>query len=402
MVSVEEAERIIHRRTRDYGTESLPTEQALGRFLAAPVVADRDMPPFDRVTLDGIALRFQSVTDGIREFHVARSQAAGEDPGKITRPDECVEIMTGAARPSSTDTIIPFEDIEKVNGQGIYLLREGSYQFGQNIHVRGRDRKAGEILVNTNQWIGPPVIAAALSAGRTELEVRKFPKTMVISTGDELLGQHKPLSAFQIRRSNDYMLASDLQLHGLRANTNHLPDDPVIISAEIGHCLREYDVIILCGGVSMGKHDYVPGALEQNGVKPLFYKVAQRPGKPFWFGEHASGVLVFAFPGNPVSCFLCLHRYFLPWLYASAGQPIRPVYAQLGYDFEFKPDLQYFLQVRLEVNEKGMLIGTPAEGNGSGDFANLLASDAFLELPLGREKFSRSESFRVWPFKNWT
>ncbi len=169
---------------------------------------------------------------------------------------------------------------------------------------------------------------------------------------------------------------------------------------QLKRCIDEYDVIILSGGVSMGKFDYVPPALNKLAVKKLFHKVQQRPGKPFWFGTHKSGKLVFAFPGNPVSTFMCFQRYFLPWLKKCLEIKTNKAYAILNEDFSFKPALQYFLQVKLLINQKGELTATPLEGNGSGDFANLLQTDAFMELPLERNEFKKGEVFRIWAFKN--
>jgi molybdopterin molybdotransferase len=158
----------------------------------------------------------------------------------------------------------------------------------------------------------------------------------------------------------------------------------------------------MTGGISMGKFDYIPKALDEMHVKTIFHKVSQRPGKPFWFGKHNKGVLVFAFPGNPVATFMCLHRYFLPWLHSSLGLPARPaVYAILSRDFTFTPALQYFLQVKLNFSDKGFIEAAPVEGNGSGDFANLADTEAFIELPLQRSDFKKGEAFRIWPFKQF-
>jgi molybdopterin molybdotransferase len=151
-------------------------------------------------------------------------------------------------------------------------------------------------------------------------------------------------------------------------------------------------VLLLSGGISMGKFDYIPQALEDLQVTKVFHKVAQRPGKPFWFGQFEDKALVFAFPGNPVATFMCLHRYFLTWLNATLGLPQQlPVYAVLDKDFKFEPALQYYLQVKLQSNTQGQLMASPVEGNGSGDFANLADTEAFLELPLERSEFKKLE-----------
>ncbi|HEY6974674.1 MAG TPA: molybdopterin molybdotransferase MoeA, partial [Chitinophagaceae bacterium] len=236
------------------------------------------------------------------------------------------------------------------------------------------------------------------SAGKINLLVKKLPETVIISTGNELVDVSKTPTPFQIRKSNNYTIKAVLQQYKLEAGMLHIPDDASVTKQQIEKCLNEYDVIILSGGISMGKFDYVPAALEELSIKKLFHKVQQRPGKPFWFGKHDKGVLVFAFPGNPVSAFMCLHRYFLPWLKKSLEINRPPVFAVLAEDFVFNPPLQYFLQVKLQINEKGCLLAKPVAGNGSGDFANLVDTDAFIELPLQRNDFKKGEVFRVWTF----
>jgi molybdopterin molybdotransferase len=150
----------------------------------------------------------------------------------------------------------------------------------------------------------------------------------------------------------------------------------------------------------MGKYDFVPAALDKLGVNRLFHKVKQRPGKPFWFGQHeASDTLLFAFPGNPVSAFLCTFRYFIPWLLQSQGIAQITPHAMLSEDFTFAPELQYFLQVNVQIDERGQLVAIPIGGNGSGDFSNLLVANAFMELPAEITNFRKGEAYRIWPFK---
>ena len=397
MVLVEEAEKIILAHCGDYGVESVALDDSLGRVLAEDVVADRDLPPFDRVTMDGIAIRYESLRRNIRTFRVKATQAAGEVPIEITADDECIEIMTGAALPSSADTVVPYEDIDMADGSA--TVTADIIIDRQNIHFRGKDKKRKEVLVAAGGFITPAAITAAAAVGKSSLSVKKNPRTVIISTGDELVDIGNTPTTFQVRQSNNYGLRSALRQHGVAADMLHLPDDAAIIEARLADCVRAYDVILMSGGVSMGKFDYVPDALEKLSVKKLFHKVAQRPGKPFWFGQHTNGTLVFAFPGNPVSTFLCLYRYFLPWLKASWGISGRPLYAVLHENFIFRPPLQYFLQVRLDVDPQGQLLATPVEGHGSGDFANLQATDAFLELPMDKEEFGKGEAFPVWVFK---
>jgi molybdopterin molybdotransferase len=404
MVLVEEAERVILGYSKDYGDEALALDFCLGRVLAEDILADRDLPPFDRVTMDGIAIRYEGLRRGIRQFRIKATQAAGEGPIDIGTDDECIEIMTGAVLPSSTDTVIPYEEIDMADGYA--TVTTDSIVAHQNIHPQGKDKKQHEVLVGAGTVITPAVIAVAAAVGRVSLSVRKNPWIIIISTGDELVDIGDVPATYQIRRSNNYALRAALAQHDVAADMLHLPDAPDIIQAQLNQCVRDYDVILLSGGVSMGKFDFVPEALEKLQVKKLFHKVRQRPGKPFWFGEYtngahgASGALVFAFPGNPVATFLCFYRYFLPWLKASWGIVSHPSHAILNTDFTFRPPLQYFLQVKLDIDPSGQLLATPIEGHGSGDFANLLATNAFLELPAGREEFKKGEVFPAWVFKS--
>ena len=397
MVTVEEAEKIISAQTKNYGTESVYFENALGRVLAEDIKADRDLPPYNRITMDGIAITFAAFENEIRSFRIIATQAAGDTPFEINHESECIEVMTGAALPATTDTVIRYEDLQIQNG--IATLISENVVKGQSIHFKGIDIKQNEVIVAANQVISPAFINTIGSVGKTNLLVKKLPKTVIISTGNELVDVNETPTSFQIRKSNNYTIKAVLQQHKLEADMLHIPDDASFTKQQIEKCLNEYDVIILSGGISMGKFDHVPAVLEELSVKKLFHKVQQRPGKPFWFGKHDNGVLVFAFPGNPVSTFMCLHRYFLPWLEKSLGINKQPGYAVLEEDFVFNPPLQYFLQVKLSINKKGCLMAKPVAGNGSGDFANLLGTDAFMELPLERNNFTKGEVFRVWKFK---
>lgn len=398
MVTVGQAEKLILAEAKDFGIEVIPFENALGRTLAENIKADRDLPPFNRVTMDGIAVKYAAIEAGMLSFKIKATQAAGDNPVDIDQLEECIEIMTGASLPVSVDTVIPYEHIDIKDN--IASITAVGAKKGQNLHVKGADKKQGDIVAAKQQLITPAIISIVASVGKTELIVRKLPRVVVISSGDELVNVEEQPSPIQIRKSNSYTIKAVLRQYGLGVNLLHIPDNPEITKEKLNYCIANYDVILMTGGISMGKFDYIPKALNEIGIQTIFHKVSQRPGKPFWFGRHGSRVLVFAFPGNPVATFMCLHRYFLPWLNASQGlKEKQTVYAVLGHDFTFKPDLQYFLQVKLFFSDKGQIIAEAVEGNGSGDFANLADTDAFIELPQGRDEFKQGEVFRIWPFK---
>jgi len=305
--------------------------------------------------------------------------------------------MTGAALPISIDTVIRYEDVEIRDGLATLLISD--IKKGQNIHKQGADKKQREIILTPGQLINPAVVSLVASVGETELRVKRKPRIVILSSGDELVEVSATPSPYQIRRSNNYMMKAILAQQGLEPAMLHIPDDPEVIRQQLQLCLKNYDVILISGGISVGKFDYIPEALKELEVEQIFHKVQQRPGKPFWFGKHSNGVMVFAFPGNPVATFMCMQRYFIPWLYASMGLSVKQkTYAVLDQDFSFQPQLQYFLQVKLSYSEQGQLLASPVEGNGSGDFANLADIDAFMELPLEKNEFKKGEIFRVWQF----
>ncbi len=398
MITVTEAEAHILSNITSFGIEELPFMSARGRVLAQDICADRPIPPYDRVTMDGIAIAFSSFQRGLRKFRVAATMAAGDHVVSLDNVEDCVEIMTGCVLPKGADTIVRYEDLNVEEGYA--TVNSDQIKQGANVHRKASDKQAGEVVVTAGTVVDDAVVSMAASVGASVLKVRKLPTVLVVSTGDELVDVSDQPAPFQIRRSNSYTISSVLRRYGIDTELAHVKDDESAIESLLDSALAEYDVLIWSGGVSMGKYDYLPSMLQKKGVVEVFHKVQQRPGKPFWFGKGKTGTTVFAFPGNPVSAFLCLHRYFLPWLHACVGLRQQAHFAVLGDDVSFAPALQYFMQVLVSQNESGQLVVKPLPGNGSGDFSNLLQANAFMELPADRSEFSAGEVFRIWPFKN--
>jgi len=398
MISVQEAENIILSNLVDFGTETIPLSDSIGRVLKENWHTDRNLPPYDRVTMDGIAIDYSAFEKDQRTYPIEGVAAAGMAQMALTYKSNCLEVMTGSIMPNNADTVIRYEDLTIEDGKATINIDQIKPQ--QNVHFCGEDRKAGDLVVPINTIISPSEIGVGASIGKSEVQVARLPKIIVISTGDELVEiDQKPL-AHQIRRSNVYRIATTLKSFGIHPETDHLLDDKKAIVEKISNYLNNYDAIILSGGVSKGKFDFLPEVLSELGVTKLFHKIKQRPGKPFWFGKYQDKSTIFALPGNPVSSFLCMQRYFMSWLHASLGISSGGMpHAILTNDVSFNPDLTYFLEVKLSYSSDGKIMAIPQKGNGSGDLANLSNADAFIELPRGRNLFNKGEVFPFYRYR---
>ena len=396
MISVKEALQTVLNSTQDFGTETsaekIPFIKSVGRILKEEIVADRDFPPFNRVSMDGIAIDYTSFKKGQRTFNIEGIQAAGSEQITLQNNENCIEVMTGAVLPNNSNTVIRYEDVSLENGIAT-IITDAIVNEEQNIHVKGKDGKVGDVLVEENTIISAAEIGVLATVGKSFVKVAKQPKVMIISTGDELVGVNEFPLEYQIRRSNVFTLVSLLERLNISSETAHITDDKPVLKSKINRYLQEYDVLLFSGAVSKGKYDFLPEVFNELGVEKLFHKVAQRPGKPFFYGKTDS-CKVFGFPGNPISTFVNCLVYFYPWYYKSAGVEIKEETAILGEDISFKPNLVYFLQVKLE-SENGELIAFPISGNGSGDLASLVKTDAFIELPNDKIEFKKGEVFNI-------
>ncbi|WP_341226497.1 molybdopterin molybdotransferase MoeA [uncultured Arcticibacterium sp.] len=393
-ITVAQASQIVLENTQSFGVETIPFQKSKGRILAEELKADRDFPPFDRVTMDGISIQGKTYEGGQREFPIESIQYAGEPQKTLVNLNSCVEIMTGASLPKNTDSVIRYEDVLLENG--IATINEGISVF-KNVHKKGHDRTKDEVLLPIGHQLKSADLAILATVGKNQVKVKKLPKIAIITSGDELVEVNQAPKSHQIRKSNIYAIASLLEPFATSVSQFHLKDELQKSIEMLQNIFEEYDAIILSGGVSAGKKDYLPQALEAVGAEKLFHKIQQRPGKPMWFGKKGK-TLAFALPGNPVSSFMCAVRYVLPWLQKSIGIKIEPEMAILDQEVSFKPKLGYFLQVKLE-NKEGVLKAIPIEGGGSGDLANLSLNDAFLELPNQESpSFEKGSVYPIWRF----
>lgn len=400
MLTPAEAEERILAAMPPAAAEDCPLAEAQGRVLRSGLRADRDLPPFDRATMDGYALRTSALAAGGRSFRIEAVQPAGQPARALeSAADACIEIMTGAPLPAGADAVVPYEETERA--AMVMTVAPGlALAPGNAIHRRGSDHRAGEIVVPAGIRLSGREIAVAAACGCPTVVVSRLPAIAVVASGDELVEVTAPVADHQIRRSNDYALRAALVLAGYpRVERFHSRDEPAALADLLRRVLAEFDVVLLTGGVSRGRFDLIPAELERQGVRKILHGVAQRPGKPLWFGVGDRRQPVFALPGNPVSAYLCLHRYVLPALAASAGLTPGPrPRVPLAERFVFRPKLARFLPVRLRAGPGGGQEAVPVPGNTSGDFAGLVGTDGFVELPAGTDEFPAGWLAPFWPW----
>jgi len=397
MLTPAEADAAIAAAIAPASPELVPLAACAGRILRQPLFAERDAPPFDRVAMDGIA--FRTGTSPRQRFRVAGIQAAGSPALALESDADCFEVMTGAVMPAGCDTVVPIEQLQMSDGHA-ELAANCRPEPWRHVHRQASDARAGDRLLDAGTRLAPPELAIAASAGKAQLTVSRAPRIAVITTGDELVEPGRPIAAHQIRRSNAYGLAAALNLGGFPpAQDLQLPDREESLAAALRAALEAHDVLVLSGGVSAGRFDHVPRVLASLGVRESFHGIAQRPGRPMWFGTSRAGTAVFALPGNPVSVLVCLARYVLPALGRFVGAPPpAATRVALTQPFAVQKALTYFLPVVLGYDHEGRNTAEPRPTDGSGDFIALAGTDGFVELPCGPAEYPAGF---VVPFHRW-
>jgi molybdopterin molybdotransferase len=398
LLSVADADAAIARHMPRYGVTTLALGESAGRILRQAVHAAHDHPPFDRVMMDGIAVRWS--TSLSRTFAIAGKQFAGSTGARVESADACIEVATGAVMPDGCDCVIPVEQLRR-DGDRYFLCDDCRPVRGQFVHPRASDCLADSLLLDAGVRLGAPEMAVLASNGFARVEVAATPSVAILSTGDELLAvDAAEQRAGSIRRSNDIAIATALGLHGFdRVVCEHVGDDRAETEAVIGRLLAAHDVLILSGGVSKGQRDYVPAALQAHGVERVFHGIAQRPGKPMWFGVGPRGQVVFALPGNPVSALVCTIRYVRPALLAAQGASrTATTSAVLAEALDSSDTLTIFVPAHLHIDGAGRQVATVVPARTSGDFTALPHSDGVVELPAasGRLPAGQVVAFHGW------
>ena len=399
MISVAQAQEIILQKMNSADVAELPILQAAGAVLAEKVKAERDYPPFDRVTMDGIGICYSEYAAGRRDFVLAGTVGAGHEAQPLVDKSTCLEVMTGAVCPAGVDCIIPVELINVNDGVATVFDESPNIQANWNIHPQASDCPADTILLKEGLRLDSCSIAVAASEGKENVKVKKRPRLAVISSGDELVALNEKPQPWQIRRSNNYAIAAQLEQMKLAdVEVFHINDDKAEIKNRLTQIIEDFDCLILSGAVSKGKFDYLPEVLDSLGVEKHFHRIKQRPGKPMWFGTTPQGKAVFALPGNPVSAVSCFRRYVVPALAKYLGMTTKQRTAILSTEFKFKKALTYFLPVSITFDQQGSTQATPVRVNGSGDFSSLAKTDGFIELEAEKENFEAGYVTTYYPW----
>jgi molybdopterin molybdotransferase len=396
MLTYEQArQKVIEQLTEKKGpraTEQVRVGDALGFVLAQEVKTDREYPPFNRATRDGYAVFAADVKAGVT-LKCTGEIKAGDRVTKELWAETCVQIMTGAAVPSGADAVVMIEHTKR-DGDEVRFERDAV--AGQNIVPRGSEARAGQTLLTPGMRLGYAELASAAQVGAAELKCASKPRVAILSTGDEIVPVDSIPGRFQIRNSNSVSLAAQVRLAGgkpiLLGNAMDREDD---LSSKIRRGLQE-DLLVLSGGVSMGKYDLVEKVLREMETEFYFDSVAIGPGKPAVFGK-CGEKFVFGLPGNPVSTMVTFELFVAPAVDLLSGAEARElplVEARLAEELNEKPGVTHFLPARMEGQGAAREVKV-LKWQGSGDVAALGKANCFVVVPSEREKIEVGEKVEV-------
>ncbi|HUX07089.1 MAG TPA: gephyrin-like molybdotransferase Glp [Acidobacteriota bacterium] len=394
LITYQRAQKRILRAVELLPAVKLPLDKARGLVLARDIVADRDLPPFDRSAMDGYAVRAADTAGAPVKMKVAGEIVPGREPDADAGPGEAARIMTGAPVPPWADAVQIVEVCRESDG---FVVIGERVEPGRNIAPRGEDASAGDVLLEAGALVTPGVAALAASVGAVEIDVRRRPRVTIAATGDELVDRGSSPSPAQIRNANGPSLAARLQAAGAEVHDGGITSDT---REEISRVISEgpsADAVVLSGGVSKGRYDFVKDVLEEAGADILFSGVSMKPGKPTT-AAMLGGSLVFALPGNPVSCLVTAELFVVPALRAMMGMasPLPLIIrAELLGGIAADSDRTFFYPAKLGWQD-GVPGVTPVRYHGSGDFADFAGAEALVIVPPQRD-LQRNEIVDIIP-----
>lgn len=399
MISVEEAKIAIQREVRPGKAVQVDLPEALGLVLADEVISPLDFPLFHSSAMDGYALRHADLTGAGAENPVTLKVTglvfAGDEDAQAVGEGQAVRIMTGAPLPAGATAVVRQEDVEA--GSDDLMVFKKSVAAGENVRCRGEELKVGDVALERGTVVTPAVVGFLAGLGVRELPVHRPPRVSVVSTGSELVRERELLSPGKILDSNSPCLAAALKQLNLKPQV-FLPvgDEPDLLHAILSQALEKSDVVLLSGGISVGERDYVRDVVSELGGQSLFWKIAQKPGKPFYFAKLGQK-LIFGVPGNPASALTCFVEYIAPatkrWLGFDNTGP-QESRARLTDAVNKKAGLTHFLRARVQQRFDGLWV-TPWSDQGSHRMGSFAHSNCLIVLPAEVEKLNAGESVNI-------
>lgn len=383
MIPISQAIQIVLQHTPKLASEEVALPEAAHRILAEDIIADTDLPPFDRAQMDGYAVRAADVAKTPAQLKIVGESAAGAGWHHEMNAGEAVRIMTGAPLPVGADAVQQVELTREASGAGVVEILE-PVEVGRSIVRRAAEIKAGETVLRAGEDINAQTIATIASFGYAEVKVGKRPRVAVLATGSELVDVNQKPARDQIRDSNNYTIEAYAKLAG--ATVKRLPlagDDTKQLKRQMFAAIETCDVLVTSGGVSMGVYDFTKTAFRELGAEIFFERVALRPGKPTVFGR-IGNTLIFGLPGNPVSVTVTFNLFVRAALRAMQGATetsMREMTAVLARDVKGSKDRESYLPAVLRTDEKGTLLAEPLKWGGSSDFVSFARAKALINVP---------------------
>ena len=378
-------------------TERIALRNCLGRILAEDVRADADMPPFDNSAMDGFAVIAEdtrgAAIDSPRRLKIIADQPAGKVTTQTVIPGTAVQIMTGAAMPPGANAVVVVEDTDSQDDE-VVVYSEASPEA--NIRRAGEDVTRDQIVLQAQTRIGPAQMAMLASVGMTGAAVYRKPRAAIITTGDELVDAGARPGPGQIRNGNQYSLLGEALQAGAEVSLlEQVGDDKEQIEQALGRAIASSDMVIICGGVSVGKHDYAKEVLAKLG-EMRFWKVAIKPGKPLVFG-HIDSKPVFGLPGNPVSCMVTFDLFVRPAILRMMGAEdggLAVVTGVVTDDIRHKPDRREYIRAVTAWTDDGYS-ARPIPKHGSGMLSSMVEANSYVVMPEGAAQVHRGDRLEI-------
>lgn len=398
MIPVTEAIQIVKQQSAPLPAELIALPEANGRYLAQDIVADSDLPPFNRSQMDGYALRAADVQAAPARLKIVGESAAGRGWHNELKSGEAVRIMTGAPVPAGADSVQQVELTRELNGASEVEIIE-AVNKGRSIVTRGSEIKAGERVLTAGEKITAATIAVLASFGYSQVKVGRRPRVAVLATGSELVAVDQQPGPDQIRDSNNFTIGAYADLAG--ASVELLPlagDDRTLLQRQIAEAAERSDLVITSGGVSVGVYDFTKPALKELGAELFFERVALRPGKPTVFARLPNSTLFFGLPGNPVSVsvtFTLFARTAILLMQGAAQPELTADFALLARDVKGAKGRDSYLPAQLHTLEDGRLMAEPLKWGGSSDFVGFVRATSLIVVPADAGLLEKGTGVKV-------